>query len=321
MKIIKNLASEKVAKRYRALGTVIDLAVYGTTDERLLDEAFGLIKHYEDMFTVNRENSELMDVNHAAGLVPVQVSDSVYQLTKIAIEKSREHFGFNAAIGPLVKLWHIGFADAKLPMNSEIIERLALINPDEVQLDDQNFTIFLSKKGMEIDLGGIAKGYIADRVQDLWRARGISSGIINLGGNLVLMGKAPHQSNKKWRVGVRNPLNQTGETIAQIMTDASSVVTSGIAERHFELEGKSYHHIIDAETGYPHETNIASVTVLTPLSIDGEIETTRLFFASQVPENYAYGVIFVYRDKSIELVNIDPKNIHITNTEFYLKGE
>jgi thiamine biosynthesis lipoprotein len=315
-------ATQKIAKRYRALGTVIDLVVYGSSDENLLDDGFALIKHYEDIFTVNRENSELMKVNHAAGLEPIQVSDPVYQLTKIAIGTSQKHFGFNAAIGPLVKLWHIGFSDARLPEPDEILERLALISPDEIVLNDDEFSIFLPRKGMEIDLGGIAKGYIADRVQDLWRARGVTSGLINLGGNLLLMGKAPHQPDKKWRVGIRNPLNQTGETIAQIVTSASSVVTSGIAERHLEVDGKSYHHIIDPRTGYPHDNDIASVTVLSRDSIDGEIETTHLFFADHALENWLdnrpelYGAVFVSRDKKIKVVGIPQEMVKIVDDRF-----
>ncbi|AYG01779.1 FAD:protein FMN transferase [Lactococcus allomyrinae] len=322
MEKLDKIATKKISKRYRALGTVIDLTIYGTTDEQLLDDGFRLIKYYEDIFTVNREQSELMMVNDAAGISAVQVSDPVYQLTKIAVGKSQEHFGFNAAIGPLVKLWHIGFSDARLPQQSEIDEYLKLISPDEIILNDEEFSIFLPKKGMEIDLGGIAKGYIADRVQDLWRAHGISSGMINLGGNLILMGEAPHQKNRKWRVGIRNPLNNNGISIAQILTRESSVVTSGIAERHMEVDGKSYHHIIDPETGYPHNNQIASVTVLSKRSIDGEIETTRLFFANQPIENWlenhpdVYGAIFISRDKKIKVVGIPQSQVYIADSSF-----
>ena len=322
MKMGGKIAISKVTKRYRALGTVIDLTIFGQSDERLLDMAFGLIKHYEEVFTVNREHSELMKVNQAAGLEAIPVSEPVYRLSKIAIEKSQEHFGFNAAIGPLVKLWHIGFSDARLPEQYEIDARLALISPNDIVLNDDEFSIFLPQKGMEIDLGGIAKGYIADRVQDLWRAYGVQSAMINLGGNLILMGEAPHRRNQKWVVGIRNPLINSGVSIAQVLTGESSVVTSGIAERHMEVNGKSYHHIIDPETGYPHDNNIASVTVLSKKSIDGEIETTRLYFAdypiakklAESPD--VYGAIFVSRDKKIKVVGIPQSQVYITDPSF-----
>lgn len=319
------LASFKISKRYRALGTVIDLTVFGTQEERFLDMAFDLIKEYENIFTVNREESELMRVNHAAGKEAVQVSSAVYGLTKVAVEKSQECFGFNAAIGPLVKLWHIGFADAQVPQQAQIDERLALIDPQDIVLNDEELSIFLLKEGMELDLGGIAKGYIADRIQDLWRAYGLSAGIINLGGNLVLMGDAPHQVDKKWRVGIRNPLTNTGVSVAQLVTGAASVVTSGIAERFMEVDGQFYHHIIDSQTGFPHDNDIASVTVLSKKSIDGEIETTRLFFAEEGLEDWLceheelYGAIFISRDKKIKLVGITPEQVQIIDPSFILE--
>ena len=317
--MIKGLAMKKVAKRYRALGTMIDLTIFGTDKEELLDAAFELIQHYEDLFTVNRDQSDLMNVNHAAGVRPAQVPDPVYQLTKLAILKSQENFGFNAAIGPLVKLWHIGFDDARLPSQAEIDQRLQLIDPSEIALSDDDFSIFLRKKGMEIDLGGIAKGYIADRVRDLWRAHGVTSGIINLGGNLVMVGDAPHHPDGLWRVGVRHPMKQTGESVIQLATGPGSVVTSGIAERHLEIGGKSYHHIIDPRTGWPHDNDVASVTVLTDGSVDGEIETTRLFFANRPPQDYGFGAIFVYRDKSVKVVNVDSDLVQIIDPAFHFR--
>ena len=133
-----------------------------------MQKSFELIDHYEDLLTVNRDESEVMDINHAAGEHPVQVSSPVYGLVKLAVEKSRENFGFNALIGPVVKLWHIGFKGAHVPKDSEIKERMLLTDPFKVVLDDQNQTVFLKMKGMELDLGGIAKGWIADRIRDLW---------------------------------------------------------------------------------------------------------------------------------------------------------
>ncbi|WP_252899291.1 FAD:protein FMN transferase [Lactococcus fujiensis] len=170
--------------------------------KKILDEAFKLIQYYEDIFTVNRADSEIIDVNKAAGRMPIQVSEPVYHLSKIAIKESLEKFGFNVTLGPLVNLWRIGFSDARLPHPDEIAEKMEVIDPEFVQFDDQNQTIFLTKEGMSLDLGGIAKGYIADRIKNLWQAYGVESGIINLGGNLLLMGDAPHHNDKKmayWR--------------------------------------------------------------------------------------------------------------------------
>jgi thiamine biosynthesis lipoprotein len=302
------------------MGTTNRVTLYGTDNEQYLDDAIALVNHYEDVLTVERTTSEMMSINQASGLQAVQVSPATYQLVKRAVLVSQEHFGFNAAIGPLVKLWHIGFKDAQVPADTDIKQRLTLINPDEIVLNDDDLSVFLPKVGMELDLGAIAKGWIADRVQDLWRSQGQLAGIINFGGNNVLMNPAPHKTDGRWRIGVRDPLVRHGETIGIVTTNAGSVVTSGVAERHLVANGKSYHHIIDPETGYPHDNELASVTVLSKESIDGEIETTRLFFNDgPLTTDYPFGAIFIYRDRSIELVNIDPKDFKLTNTTFHIK--
>lgn len=270
--------------------------------------------------TVNRPVSAVMAINHAAGQSPVVVPPAVYQLVKRAVAVSNQHFGFNAAIGPLVKLWHIGFADARVPSDIEIGQRRELIGSDEIVLDDERLSVYLPHAGMELDLGAIAKGYIADRLQDYLRSQGHMAAIINFGGNIVLMNEAPHKADGRWRIGVRDPLVRHGKTIGLLTTPATSVVTSGVAERHLVADGQTYHHIIDPETGYPHDNELASVTVISPESIDGEIETTRLFFNDgPIDGQYPFGAIFIYRDKSIQLVNIRPDDFKITNPDFYLK--
>ena len=302
------------------MGTTNQITLFGTDDERYLDDAIRFVNHYEDLLTVNRPVSAVMAINHAAGQSPVVVPPAVYQLVKRAVAVSNQHFGFNAAIGPLVKLWHIGFADARVPSDLEIGQRRELIGSDEIVLDDERLSVYLPQAGMELDLGAIAKGYIADRLQDYLRSQGHVAAIINFGGNIVLMNAAPHKADGRWRIGVRDPLVRHGETIGLLTTTATSVVTSGVAERHLVADGQTYHHIIDPETGYPHDNELASVTVISPESIDGEIETTRLFFNDgPIDGQYPFGAIFIYRDKSIQLVNIRPDDFKITNPDFYLK--
>ncbi len=146
-----------IQKQYYGLGTVITLSVSEPATAADLDAGNRLIKHYEDILTVNRPVSEVMSVNHAAGQQPVQVSKITYQLIKRAVAVSKWQLGFNTAIGPLVKLWKIGFDGANLPADTEIKNRLQLIDPNDIHLDDDQQTVFLTKPGMEIDLGAIAK--------------------------------------------------------------------------------------------------------------------------------------------------------------------
>ena len=309
-KMIKDLALEQVVGHHHALGTSITLQIFGTQKRDLLQKSFELIDHYEDLLTVNRDESEVMDINHAAGDHPVQVSSPVYGLVKLAVEKSRENFGFNALIGPVVKLWHIGFKGAHVPKDSEIKERKLLTDPFKVVLNDQDQTVFLKMKGMELDLGGIAKGWIADRIRDLWLAYGVEAGIINLGGNILLVGDSPKRANGQWVIGIQDPKEPRGDNITSVMVSQCSAVTSGTYERYLVVDGHKYHHLIDPRTGYPVETDLAGVTTFTKTSVEAEIECKRLFFASHPMKNWhddsdRIGAIFVYNDEHVEYDNFN----------------
>ncbi|AIS08595.1 MULTISPECIES: FAD:protein FMN transferase [Lactobacillus] len=306
--MIKTLALEQQVGQHHALGTSITLQVFGARDKKVINDSFALIDHYEDILTVNRDESEVMDVNHAAGKKAVQVSSGTYDLIKLAVEESRENFGFNALIGPIVKLWSIGFKNAHVPEPEQIKERMKLIDPYSVDLNDLDQTVYLKKAGMELDLGGIAKGWIADRIRDLWRAYGVHAGIINLGGNILLVGDSPKRANGQWSVGVQDPKEPRGKNITSVMVPQCSAVTSGTYERYLEVAGHKYHHLIDPRTGYPVETNLAGVTTFTKDSVEAEIECKRLFFAGKPLAGWhddpdRIGAIFVYNDEHIEYDN------------------
>ena len=306
--MIKNLALEQQVGQHHALGTSITLQIFGARDKNIINDSFNLIDHYEDLLTVNRDESEVMDVNHAAGKHPVQVSSGTYDLIKLAVEKSRENFGFNALIGPVVKLWAIGFKGAHVPTDDQIKERMKLIDPFSVDLNDTDQTVFLKKSGMELDLGGIAKGWIADRIKDFWMAYGVHAGIINLGGNILLVGDSPKRTSGQWSVGVQDPKEPRGNNIASVMVPECSAVTSGTYERYLVVDGHKYHHLIDPRTGYPVETDLAGVTTFTKYSVEAEIECKRLFFAGKPLAGWhddpdRIGAVFVYNDEHVEYDN------------------
>ncbi|ELW9444291.1 FAD:protein FMN transferase [Pluralibacter gergoviae] len=245
-------------------------------DEALAGRVFALIKRYEDLFTVNRAESEVMDINRAAGQRPVSVSAAVYQLIKCAKAASvPPASAFNLAIGPLVKRWRIGFQGDSVPPEADIQALLAITQPQDVLLDDARQSVFLAKPGMEIDLGAIAKGYIADRVRDQLRKEGVSEGLINLGGNVQTLG-APEGG---WSIGLQKPFAASGELVGAIEVVDKSVVTSGTYERYFEQDGRRYHHILNPHTGYPLDNELDSVTIISTDSLDGDIWTTLLYGA------------------------------------------
>lgn len=323
--VIKGLAKRTISKVYHGLGTTITLTAFGSASPRDLDDAHALIEHYEDILTVNREYSEIMAVNNAAGQHPVQVSAASYRLTKKAIEVSLENSGFDALIGPVVKLWHIGFDDAHVPSQAEIDERLKLIDPRDVELNDDDLTIFLKKSGMELDLGAIAKGYIADRVRDLWRSRDIRAGIIDLGGNILMHGTPPQHRDNLWRIGVQDPSAKRGQSILAVAVPECSAVTSGVYERHLQQNGHDYHHIIDPQTGKPRQTQLAGVTVFSGKSITGEIETGRLFFAGQPIKNWVkdhpdvMGAVFVEKNKHVQVVGLQPSLVRVLDPSYQVE--
>ncbi|MCL2681831.1 MAG: FAD:protein FMN transferase, partial [Streptococcaceae bacterium] len=151
---------------------------------------------------------------------------------------------------------------------------LELCQPENIILDKENLTVFLKKKGMKIDLGALAKGYIADLIMQEIHAKSI---LINLGGNVLVSGKNPNRETGEWKIGIQSPGNSRGEHIGLLAIEGGSVVTSGIYERTFQLEGKTYHHIFDEQTGFPIKTDMASLTIVANHSLTCEIWTTRLF--------------------------------------------
>ena len=265
-------------RRVRLMGTVIDVSIYHEEPEPLLYQVEALLHTYNKRFSANDDSSELMKINKAAGLHSVTVHPELFELIALGKWHScQPESHLNIAIGPLIQTWRIGFSDAKLPLPEEIPPLLQIINPNAIVLSEENQSVFLKEKGMKIDLGALAKGYIADRIADFLKAEKVTSALINLGGNVLTFGPALHNPDKKWRIGIQNPVEKRGNHLLVLSIKDKSVVTSGIYERHLEVDGQSFHHIFDSKTGYPVETDLASITIISDRSVDGEIWTTRLF--------------------------------------------
>ncbi|ARJ15217.1 FAD:protein FMN transferase [Staphylococcus lugdunensis] len=264
-------------RQIKAMGTLIQLSINHDDAEYLFDFAEAKIRAWEQRFSANNTQSELMAINQQAGIRPVQVHPELFHLIKKAHQASMSsNLKLNILIGPLVKLWRIGFEDAQLPTNTEIQQRLRRIQPHHLYLNDAKHEIFLAQHGMEIDLGAIAKGYFADELQAFFLQNGVTSGIINLGGNVITIGSPA--THKTWHVGIRDPFHHDGLPLLTVEIQQQSVVTSGIYERYFYQDGQLYHHILDSTTGYPANNDIASVTIISNHSIDGEIWSTLCSF-------------------------------------------
>ncbi len=265
------------SRSIRLMGSTISISILHENADFLLDEVFSLLKIYENRFSANDDSSELMQVNHTAGKEPICVHPDLFEL----IELGKKHSlipgsHLNITIGPLIQTWRIGFKDARVPSASEIEKVLSLTNPENIELDPISRSVFLKQSGMKIDLGALAKGYIADKISYFLKEKGVTSALINLGGNILTIGQN-QQNNRLWRIGIQNPKLARGNNLALLSIQDQSVVTSGIYERKLKANGKVYHHIFDRNTGYPIDNQLASLTIVSDKSVDGEIWTTRLF--------------------------------------------
>lgn len=275
-KVPEGLTDSPYTETKFMVGTVVTLKVYDVGKEDVLEVAFDEIESLGALLTMHEAGSETEEINKHAGSKPVKVSDHTYQLIDIAIQHAKLSNGmFDISIGPLTSLWNIGFPDARKPEQSEIDAVLPLINYELIELNPDQQTVFLKEKGMKIDLGGIAKGYIADEVVKIFKEHGVTTAVIDLGGNVIVMGK--NIKDKPWTVGVQNPFLSRGESIGSIQVVDKSIVTSGIYERVLEVDNDQYHHLLSPKDGYPFMNGLAGVSIISDLSVDGDALSTAAF--------------------------------------------
>ncbi|EUJ28109.1 FAD:protein FMN transferase [Listeria cornellensis] len=292
------------------MGTINVVKIYDKGKEDVLLKAFDRIKELDKQITTSdsAKSSEVDKINLAAGVNPVKVNDDVYYLIKEGLKYSASSGGsFDITIGPLTSLWHIGFDDAKKPSQAEIDAVLPLIDYKKVKLDDTKKTVFLEEKGMELDLGAIAKGYIADEVADVLDKNKVTTAIIDLGGNIIVKGDSPKGGD--WVVGIQDPFESRGTVIGTVPEANKSIVTSGIYERFLEVDGVKYHHLLDPKTGYPFDNDIAGVSIISEKSIDGDGLSTATF-----SKGIQGGMDFIETYKGVEAIFVSKeKKVYITS--------
>lgn len=242
--------------------------------EQLLEQCFAMCRAYEDMFSRTREGSDVWRINHSGG-APVKVSDDTLSVIRTALEYSRLSDGMlDITIAPAKDLWDFTPDGAhSLPSGDSLQKALAHVDYRNVLIQDD--TVTLSDPESAIDLGCIAKGYIADRLKGYLMAEGVTSGILNLGGNVLTIGGKP--SGDPFVLGIRRPFAGSNDSIAAIETSGQSLVSSGVYERYFVLNGTRYHHLLNPRTGMPQDNHLLSVTILSDSSTDGDALSTVCF--------------------------------------------
>ena len=271
-------AHKKYVSQFPMMGTVISITLF-TPNQPIIEQIYDYLQQMDQAFSMNRPDSELNAINQQAGVRPVTVSPTCFNLIAAALAYSKQHAdSFNVLIGPLVKLWKIGFGGQQVPDQAEIAARLKLMQLDQVDLQAHDHSVFLKQPGMQIDLGAIAKGYFADQIVEQLRQAGVTSAIVNLGGNVKLLGQHPYTDDHRWEVGIQAPTAPRGLPLVQVQMPARTVVTSGIFERYFKVGNQMYHHILDPRTGYPVENQVDQVTIITGQSELAEVLTTVCYF-------------------------------------------
>lgn len=266
---------DKISKTGFFFDTVVSVTLYGTSDETVLDDCFLQMKHYEDLLSKTVEGSDIWRINHSNG-TPVEVSDETAALIHMANSYSARSDGaFDITIAPVVSLWDFtGDKPHIIPAPSDLASALTHVDYHTLTIEQNKVT--LTDPLAQLDLGGIAKGFIADRICEWLTDHEISCGLISLGGNILTFGQKP--DGTPWNIAVRKPFGSADESITVVSAESGiSVVTSGTYERYFEQDGVLYHHILDPDSGYPVTNGLTSVTILSDSSAEGDALSTACF--------------------------------------------
>ena len=248
------------------LDTVVTLTLYGAT-EGDLDAAFAEIRRLNDLLDAYSPFSDLGWLQAAAGERPVAVSKETMELLTFAKDLYGRTGGYlDVTVGPLIDLWDIRNG-GHYPAEGELSRALGLLGMDDLVLDEAKGTAYLMRPGMRVDLGALAKGYIADKVKALLLDRGVESGVIDLGRNILLIGEKPGEA--PFSIGIQSPTD-AGKLLRVLSLRDKSLVTSGTYERYFERDGVRYHHVLDPFTGFPADRGLLAVTVLSSSSLWGD---------------------------------------------------
>ena len=296
--------SQELAYTDMLFDTVIKIQILDSSDETILDGLKKLCKKYDTMFSTTNEDSELYKLNHAGGQ-PFTVSSETAKLIQEGIHYSEISDGaFDLTIEPVSTLWDFKADKPAVPSSDTIAE--AVSHVDYTKVDINGNTVTLEDPEAGIDLGAIAKGYIADQVKKYLKKQGVKHAIINLGGNVDVIGTKPDGS--KYNIGIQKPFDESGEAITSVQLKDQTVVTSGIYERYFKKNGKLYHHILDPRTGYPCENNLYSVSIITDSSTEADALSTTCFLLG-----YEKGMELIQSMDGVEAIFItDDEKVHRT---------
>lgn len=264
---------EPISKSGFYFDTIIKITLYDPSQESLLDDCLSMADTYEKYFSATLPDSDISKINQANGM-PVTVHDETIELIEKGLYYCKlSEGGFDITIGALSSLWNFRDNEGSIPSDTDIKQALATVDYHNIIIDGN--TVTLKNPDARIDLGAIAKGYIADRMKEYLNEQGVTEGIINLGGNVLCVG--PKTDGTYYHIGIQKPFDKEGTPIASVDVSDETVVSSGVYERYFKLDDTLYHHILNPATGYPYNNELYGVTIICKNSVDGDGLSTTCF--------------------------------------------
>jgi thiamine biosynthesis lipoprotein len=282
-----------------AMGTVMTHKAFGVYAKEALAAVCREVSSIEERLSCFLPDSDIGRVNRSAGKKSEKVTRETLDVLTKAVEFSRSFPGcFDVTIGPLVSVWNVGKESCTQPDDASIKQALPLVNYRDLIVDPRETTAELRRAGQSVDLGGIGKGFAGDRIVDVFSRFSISSAYSNLGGNVVTVGAKPDGS--PWQIGIQHPRQENG-LIGSVSVVNQTVVTSGDYQRCFkDSRGKRHHHILDPTTGYPAESGLISVSIVTDRSVAADPLSTIVFVTGMEK-----GLSFLRRYPQTEAVLVD----------------
>lgn len=319
----RGLADQPYDRTEFLLGTVANIKVYNEGQEEALDKAFERVHELDELFAMQNPESEISEVNRQAGIEPVEVSEEVFHVMERALYYAEESGGsFDPTIGAVTSLWRIGQDDAAVPEANELAEAVALVDYQKVELNEAEQTIYLQEEGMVLDLGAIGKGYITDEAARVLVEEGVNTAIVDLGGDIVVVGNSTRGEDQPWNVGIQNPYGERGEILGIVPVSDRAIVTSGIYERLVRDGDDEYHHLMDPETGFPIDNNISGISIIADNAMDADA-LVNIAFSLGVEDglNYINGledveVIYITNEMEIYASEGINEQIEIRDNDF-----
>lgn len=257
-----------------AMNTLVSISLWGDQGQEAIGQAQDFLYALDDSFSTTRSHSQLSQLNQSTGTWQ-KISEDMEEVLYFAREMSIDTQGaFDPTVCPIVKAWGFTESEHRVPSEEELEDLLPLVDATLLEIDFKEHQLFMPED-MMLDLGGIVKGYASDRLVELFHSLEVDSASIDLGGNVYVLGSKIDGSS--WTVGIQNPYG--GGYVGSLPLEDKAIITSGGYQRYFKdpETGTTYSHIIDPRTGYPADSGLASVTIISNSGMRGDVLSTAFF--------------------------------------------